>query len=233
MRLKIGILTQNLRTYSQCILCNQPHRHKMAVCLHCIELMPLLGPCCRHCAYPLPDTHLLLCGRCIKKAPYFDQTHINYAFEEPLRSLLHQFKYHSGLYLGSFLSHLITRSLPDAFTMPQCLIPVPMHPQRIKRRGFNQAAVLTQSLAKTLKLPYDFIHCQKIRNTEPQAFLDRKQRQKNLHQAFSSSKLPYHHVAIIDDLLTTGSTANELARTLKNTGVQRVDVWCCARTIDK
>lgn len=106
-----------------------------------------------------------------------------------------------------------------------------MHPQRIKQRGYNQAAILAKALAKKLKLPCDLLHCQKIINTPPQASLDREQRHKNLHQAFRVRTLPYQHVALIDDLLTTGSTANELALTLKKAGIQRVDVWCCARTI--
>ncbi|WP_439405883.1 ComF family protein [Legionella bozemanae] len=233
MRQKIWSLTQSLRLYSICVLCNQFHHSKMAICTPCIEFMTRLGPACRYCAYPLPDTYLLVCGRCIKKTPYFDRTLINYVFEEPLRNLLHQFKYHNGLYLGSFLSELMSHSLPKNENMPQCLIPVPMHPQRIKLRGFNQAAVLVRLLAKKLQLPYDLTSCQKILNTEPQASLDGEQRQKNLRHAFKVKKIPWHHVAIVDDLLTTGSTANELARALKKSGVKKVDVWCCARAVSK
>ncbi|OEH47365.1 hypothetical protein lpari_01681 [Legionella parisiensis] len=218
MRQKIWSLTQSLRLYSICILCNQFHNGKMAVCTPCIEFMTRLGPACRYCACPLPDTYLSVCGRCIKKIPYFDRAYMTYAFEEPLRNLLHQFKYHNGLYLGSFLSELIYLSLPKNEKMPQCLIPVPMHPQRIKSRGFNQAAVLVRLLAKKLQLPYDLTSCQKIINTEPQASLDSEQRKKNLRCAFKVKKIPWHHVAIVDDLLTTGSTANELAFTLKNRG---------------
>jgi ComF family protein len=203
----------------------------MAVCTACIELMNRLGPSCRHCAYPLTDTYLLVCGRCLKKTPYFDRAFINYIFEEPLRSLLHQFKYHNGLYLGSFLCHLIYHSLPPQTALPQCLIPVPMHPQRIKSRGFNQAAVLVRLLAKKLDLAYDLTACQKIINTKPQADLDGEERKKNLKNVFKCTKLPWQHVAIVDDLLTTGSTANELAFTLKKVGVKQVDVWSCARTV--
>lgn len=203
----------------------------MAICSHCIELMPLLGPACSHCANPLPDTAYLVCGSCIKKKPYFDYTLINYSFAEPLRSLLHQFKYHNGLYLSTFLSHLILNSVKYHTPKPQCLIPVPMHSQRIKQRGFNQAAILTKIIAKKLQIPFNLYSCQKIINTVPQASLDGEQRQKNLYQAFKTTKIPYYHVAIIDDLLTTGCTANELAYTLKKSGVKQVDVWCCARTI--
>ncbi|MGL5742893.1 MAG: ComF family protein [Legionella sp.] len=117
--------------------------------------------------------------------------------------------------------------------VPQCLIPVPMHPQRIRHRGFNQAAILAKLLAKKLKCAYDLTCCHKIHNTEPQANLDGEQRQKNLRRAFQSKPIPYDHVAIIDALLTTGSTANELAFSFKETGIKQVDVWCCARTVGK
>ncbi|EHL31178.1 ComF family protein [Legionella drancourtii] len=233
MRQKLLIVTQSLRLPSICTLCNQFHKGILAVCEPCIALLPQLGPACQYCAYPLPDMAYLICGRCIKKPPHFDRTFIAYKFEEPLRTLLHRFKYHNGLYLTSFLSHLIMSSAQRQLNKPQCLIPVPMHPQRIKQRGFNQAAVLAQALAQKLQIPYDVNCCQKMINTVPQASLDGEQRQTNLRHAFSAQKRPYQHVALIDDLLTTGATTNELALTLKKTGVQQVDVWCCARTVAK
>lgn len=106
-----------------------------------------------------------------------------------------------------------------------------MHPKRLKKRGFNQAAVLTRLLAKSLNLSYDLAACKKIKNTQPQAHLDGDERQKNLHHAFHAPTLPYKHVVLIDDLMTTGNTANELARVLKQSGVLQVDVWCCARAV--
>lgn len=233
MRQKIWSVTQIMRLPSICSLCNQFHDSSMAVCTHCIEFMTPLGPSCQRCAHPLADAHYLLCGRCIKKAPYFDRALINYPFEEPLRSLLHQFKYHNGLYLGSFLCHLILKSVQDHQPMPQCLIPVPMHPQRVRLRGYNQAVILAKALAKKLQIPCDIKSCDKVIKTAAQASLDGEQRQKNLRHAFKSRPLPFEHVAIIDDLLTSGRTANELARTLKKSGVRRVDVWCCARTVYK
>lgn len=108
-----------------------------------------------------------------------------------------------------------------------------MHPTRLKQRGFNQAAILAKLLARKLNLPYDVTSCQKIINTAPQASLDGKRRQTNIRKTFQCMPLPYEHVIIIDDLLTTGCTANELALTIKKTGVKKVDVWCCARTIAK
>lgn len=205
----------------------------MAVCSDCIELITPLGPSCRYCACPLYDASYLVCGQCIKRPPQYDKAIVTYRFEEPLRSLLHHFKYHDGLYLSSFLSQLMLNAWQEHYPQPQCLIPVPMHPEKLKLRGFNQAAVLTKRLARHLNIPYDLTSCQKIINTNPQASLDSGQRQKNLRGAFQIKPLPYQHITLIDDLLTTGSTANELARTLKRSGIKRVDIWCCARTVNR
>ncbi len=233
MRQKLLSITQTLRLPSICTLCNQFHKNSLAVCTACVEYIQPLGFACRCCAYPLPDEGYMVCGQCIKKPPAFDNALVHYIFEEPLRSLLHQFKYHNGLYLTSFLGQLMLQAVQKQDVTAQCLIPVPMHPRRLKQRGFNQAVVLAKFLAKKLNLTYDLSSCQKIINTAPQVSLDSEQRKKNLRNAFRVTPLPYQHVVLIDDLLTTGSTANELARAIKKTGVKRVDVWCCARTINK
>ncbi|HFC9151421.1 TPA: ComF family protein [Legionella pneumophila] len=226
-------ITQNLRLPSICTLCNQLHKSQLAICSYCMEYMKQLGPSCQYCAYPLSDDTYLVCGHCIKKRPLFDKAYIAYRFEEPLRSLIHQFKYHNGLYLASFLKQLLLNALPQNAFKPDCLIPVPMHPKRLKRRGFNQSVILTKLLARQLNIPYDLYHCRKVINTASQANLDGEQRRKNLHHAFYVSPVTYEHVMIVDDLLTTGSTANEMAYTLKNAGVKRVDICCCARAVTK
>ncbi|MGX8786064.1 ComF family protein [Legionella pneumophila] len=226
-------ITQNLRLPSICTLCNQLHKSQLAICSYCMEYMKQLGPSCQYCAYPLSDDTYLVCGHCIKKRPLFDKAYIAYRFEEPLRSLIHQFKYHNGLYLASFLKQLLLNALPQSAFKPDCLIPVPMHPKRLKRRGFNQSVILTKLLARQLNIPYDLYHCRKVINTASQANLDGEQRRKNLHHAFYVSPVTYEHVMIVDDLLTTGSTANEMAYTLKKAGVKRVDICCCARAVTK
>ena len=233
MHQKLFSITQSLRFPSICTLCNQFHKNRLAVCDFCISLLEPLGTACQHCAHPLPDDLYLVCGQCIKNPPHFDRTISAYKFVDPIRGLLHQFKYHNGLFLGAFFSELILNAYYKSPIRPQCLIPVPMHPKRLRLRGFNQAAILTQLIARTLKLPYDLTSCQKKVNTTPQASLDGEQRQKNLRKTFYIKPLPYDHVAVIDDLLTTGSTANELAVTLKNSGIKRVDIWCCARATGK
>lgn len=233
MRQKLRSITQSLRLPALCVLCHQFHHNRLAVCTECIALLTPLGFCCQQCASPLFDNGYPLCGQCIKTPPYFDSALVHYRFEEPLRSLLHQFKYNNSLYLTSFLGELIIQAQSTDGVTPQCLIPVPMHHRRLKTRGFNQAAVLARFLAKKLAIPCDSSSCVKTVNTSPQAELGGELRRKNLRNAFACDTLNYKHVALVDDLLTTGSTANELARTLKKAGVERVDIWCCARTISK
>ena len=233
MRHKLPSITHRLRLPSICILCNQFHRSKLPVCEPCISLLPKLGPSCKYCAFPLPDSSYLICGHCIKKPPFIDATTIAYSFEEPLRSLLHRFKYENGLYLSSFLAQLIINAWNIHPSHPQCLIPVPMHPKKLKKRGFNQTVLLTCYLSKQLGIPYDLSSCEKKINTLAQADLSGKKRIQNIKEAFQVQPQSYSHVALIDDLLTTGSTVNELARMLKNSGVKQVDVWCCARAIKK
>jgi ComF family protein len=107
---------------------------------------------------------------------------------------------------------------------------VPLHPNRYRQRGFNQSIEIARHVAKQLKIPLDLNSCVRIRDTDHQTGLSAKQRQSNLKQAFAVTKpLVYQHVTIIDDVITTGSTAAALATTLKNQGVNRVDVWACAR----
>ena len=225
-----NINTQRLRVPSVCILCNQYHREQHTICAACITLFTPLGPACRHCAMPLPDDDDAICGACCLKKPDVDRVITAYRFEEPLRTLLHAFKYRDGLYLTSLLTTLMLHAAIDTSTI-QCLIPIPMHPKRLRERGFNQAAILAMRLSRILKLPYDVNQCKKIINTTPQAGLSAVMRKKNLKNAFQSHTLPYQHVTLIDDLLTTGNTANEVARTLKRQGVKEVDVWCCARAV--
>ena len=232
MRHIVTSISQRLRLPSVCVVCNQYHQGRVAVCAACHELLTPLGPVCYHCAQPLPDSDFLVCGHCCIKKPSFDRVIAATRFEEPIRSLLHEFKYHEGLYLCSFFATLIVAAMPQDALKTECLIPVPMHPNRLRLRGFNHAAELVKQLGATLNLPYELSVCKKTINTPPQACLDAKQRQQNLRHVFYVKPLPFQHITLVDDLMTTGSTANEIAKTFKKQGVNRVDVWCCSRALD-
>ncbi|WP_242601999.1 ComF family protein [Legionella yabuuchiae] len=230
MELKKWSITQPIALPSICALCEHYH-HKGPVCNECQRWLLTLGSSCQICALPLLEDTFSFCGRCIKQKPAFDNVSASYRYEEPLRILLHQFKYNEALYLNAFLADLMLQSPPINIKASECLIPVPMHPEKLRTRGFNQAAELTKYIAKTLNKPYDLRLCSKIVNTLSQAGLNQRDRQKNIKSSFYVRPNRYKHVTIIDDLLTTGWTAHELASQLKATGILTVDVWCCARAV--
>ncbi|MDP1602342.1 MAG: ComF family protein [Legionella sp.] len=229
MRQKIASITQGLRIPAVCALCHHYHNSIFAVCEQCTNLLTRIGPGCSTCRLPLVDNLFMQCGYCIKNKPAFDNVLSSYCYEEPLKTLLHDFKYQEALYLLTFMTRLMLDARPPSY-QTDCLVPVPMHPLRLRERGFNQSAELTKFLAKRLKIPFDLNLCEKKTNTVAQVNLNGKHRRLNLVNAFTAKPTAYQHITLIDDLLTTGSTANELARTLKQQGVARVDVWCLART---
>lgn len=230
VRQKINSIAQHFRLPVVCVLCQQYHRGDYPVCRACESLLTPIQHPCIYCSIPLIDAAFPTCGACIKKRPFFDKVFSAYLFEGPLRNLLHQFKYQQALYLRPFLVKLMMDALACPGYQPDCLIPVPLHSKRLKERGFNQAAELTKGLAGMLRRPYELTLCKKIINTLPQVGLSSKERRSNLRRSFVVQPSRHRHIALIDDLLTTGSTANEIAKRLKQQGVERVDIWCCART---
>lgn len=212
-----------------CLFCATYHKGEFALCEVCKQLLRPLASACAICKFPLPDNKFHLCGSCTLKKPHFDRVFTAYSFEEPMRLLIHHFKYHEALYLTKFLTQLIMDGLKEERYQADCIIPVPLHKERLKLRGFNQAAELAKQLSSVLRIKYEARLCQKIVNTSTQAMLNRSERQANLKGAFQIKPSNYQKIALVDDLLTTGATANELAFLLKKSGVKTVDILCCAR----
>lgn len=229
LRKKLASITQRLKPPIICTLCNQYHKATTALCPTCLSHIKPIGIACAICANPLLDGLPGLCGLCIQKKPWFDKVFVPCSFEDPLRSLLHQFKYHQHLHLTKLFVHFMLQAFPKEIK-PDYLVPMPLHPKRLTTRGYNQAALLAKMLAKKTNIPCQFNLCEKIINTPPQVELPRKERLKNLRKAFIVHPLQAKHIVIVDDLLTTGSTANALARQFKQQGIETVSVWCCART---
>lgn len=230
---RLKSISQKIQFPAICNLCSQYHNNLSAICEFCSELLISIGSQCEICALPIPQSSTMTCGKCLKKKPWFDKVFVNYIFEEPLRTILHDFKYKEGLYLTSFLTDLMFQNFDDDLSKTECLIPVPLHLNKLKARGFNQSALLAKKLAKQLNLPVGLDYCQKTLNTLAQAGLKWDQRSKNLKNAFRLKKtIPYKNITLIDDLITTGSTANELAKVLKNHGIEKVYLWCVARTVE-
>ena len=212
-----------------CYMCNHLHVGQQCICQDCYELFVPIGPACQRCARPLSDSGLV-CGYCLSVPQALDNVYTAFRFEGPLRQLLHDFKYNEKLNLTKLLVTMMHHALDSTYTT-ECIIPIPMHRKRLRQRGYNQAAILAKEISKRLNIPYNTNCCKKIIHTAAQAGLKKTQRELNLKHAFACKPLHYKHVTLIDDLITTGSTANAVARELKNSGVDRVDLLCVARAL--
>lgn len=170
-----------------------------------------------------------------KNQPYYTTSLIPHLYASPLKELIGQLKFHGNLSYSPLLAQSFVRSLSKRkHDLPECIIPVPLHKQRLQQRGFNQALELARIIAKQLQIPLDYTLCQRNKVTPFQSGLSAEQRKQNLRNAFNLSKAHhYKHVAIFDDVVTTGTTVNELAKQLKQSGVEIIEVWAIARTANK
>lgn len=217
-----------------CLLCGAPGDRELDLCTGCQNDLPRnLNPC-RRCALPLPAAAPAgsLCGECGKKAPPFERCLAPFLYQHPIAELVSGLKFHQKLPYSRLMAELLLAHVEqEVAEPPELLIPVPLHPSRLKERGYNQALELARPLSRRLGIPLDFRRCQRVRPTPPQSSLHQKERHKNVRGAFEiQGEITGRHVALIDDVATTGSTVRELARLLRRHGVQRVDVWVLART---
>lgn len=216
----------------RCLLCNRPGFDNMDLCISCYRSLPWNKTACISCALPLPDdiTGPVKCGHCLQKAPLYEAAFSLFRYEHTVVKLIQGFKFNEKLSHGRLLSQLLVAAFSLPEPVPQCLIPIPLHNKRIRQRGFNQSIELARPLAKKLGVPLVLDVVKRIRATEQQTGLDAVARRKNIRGAFEVVQtLEWDHVAIVDDVVTTGSTVNELARILKKAGVKRVDVISVAR----
>jgi ComF family protein len=225
-----------LKNKQACLLCDEPADGALPICTNCEADLPWLGGHCQVCALPLPCDGLA-CGACLKKPPSFTKVEAPWRYAFPIDSLItrfkHQAKWPLGRLLGELLSHHLQHAFDHGLRRPDLLLPVPLANKRQRQRGFNQAALLSQWLSPLLQVPQQTLWLQRIIDTPAQQQLDAATRKRNLRKAFAmapDSQVNGLHVALIDDVLTTGATAESLARLLKSAGAASVDVYCLART---
>lgn len=213
-----------------CRLCGGPGLEDMDLCAECLADFPFNTCCCARCGLPLA-VPLAACGRCQRKPPAWQRAWAPFRYEWPLAALETRFKFGADLTAGQLLATAWAR-LPMPLEPPAALIPVPLHRSRLRRRGYNQALELAKVLARHHHLPLLARALQRQRATEPQTALDARGRQRNLRGAFAPGHLrgPWpEHVALVDDVMTTGATLEACCRVLRGLGVPRVDVWVLAR----
>jgi ComF family protein len=214
---------------SHCLLCGAAGQGALSLCPACASEMPHNDVCCTRCALPLAAS-TPLCGRCVKRLPPWDAAWVPFRYEWPLAPLESRFKFGGDLAAGRTLALLWTASAPPA-ELPQAVVPVPLHRARLRRRGYNQALELAKPLARRLGLPLLRNALTRARATGAQTELTAVQRRRNVRGAFAAQfrgAVP-RHVAVLDDVFTTGATLGECVRVLKRAGVARVDVWALAR----
>lgn len=219
---------------SDCLLCGGSADAPADFCDACRADLPWLPPGCQRCAIPLPDSDTSsLCGQCLTQPPSFTRTEACWLYQPPLANLIARYKYQRHLSYGRSLATLMANQLISAYReapLPDLITAVPLHRWRRWRRGFNQSETIARQLAGELLLPYRNL-LTRHRATTAQQSLDARQRQRNLRQAFHCGEnLKGACIALVDDVMTTGATAEELSRTLLKAGAGEVHIWCLART---
>jgi ComF family protein len=196
------------------------------LCAACDADLPRLAPPrCPRCALGSPRGEP--CGRCLAEAPRYDATVAALAYEFPADALVHALKFRGELALAGVLGNLLL-SLISPHEV-DCVIPVPLSAARLRQRGYNQAAEIARSLSPNRM---ELNLCVRERDTPPQMELPFGARQRNVRGAFRCTRaLDGESVAVVDDVMTTGATLDEIARTLKAAGARRVVNWVVARTL--
>lgn len=215
------------RTPGGCLLCGAETRGS-GLCPPCrAELPRPAGPACALCAEPLDVAGV--CGRCLRRPPAFDGTVAATLYRFPADALVQRLKYGGELACADALGELLAAAAALR-PPPDLLVPMPLHPSRLRERGFNQALELARPVARRLGVPIAADACRRLRATPAQAGLDLAARRRNVRDAFAcASALAGLRVAVVDDVLTSGATLDALARALKRAGAVQVSAWVAAR----
>ena len=232
--------------HRNCVLCGQGFKTHVSslFCPGCNQDLPKISPACHQCGIGLPTAVIVdldqasrsidvigpRCGPCLTEPPAYDRVISTFAYAEPVKQLVAHFKYQRQLAVGAMFAEILCANILSSARQIEAILPVPLHPSRLRQRGFNQALELARPLARALKRPLLRSSIRRQKNTLEQSSLSSTQRRTNLSKAFAlEQEIPYRTIAIVDDVMTTGSTVAELSSLLKQNGVEYVEVWCVAR----
>lgn len=207
--------------------------------VHRGTLRRIAGPVCSRCGLPQiqSDSPLAACASCQLDPPHYDAHRSLFLFDAVMKDLIHQLKYHAAFWVR----HVFTPAIadfaschPDAAGKDALLVPMPLHAQRLRERGFNQSALLTRFWQRVLHHPVAHDALRRVKQTPSQTGLSREERQKNLADAFyvpHPSRLADRHIILIDDVHTTGASLSAAAQALKQAGALRVDALTVAAVV--
>lgn len=220
----------------ECPLCGAGTQNSNGLCSACDAALPRPLRPCRRCAVEIPADGPWrdYCENCLLTPPGFDRCLCAFRYEFPVRELIASFKFQADFATGRTLAALLATRLEGAWSdaqQPPVLIPVPLHRSRLRERGFNQSALLAGALAEHCNLKVARQHCRRTRATHSQRGLRATERSSNLQRAFALSDptLIFPHIVIVDDVVTTTATVEEVARLYRRAGTRRIDVACLAR----
>jgi ComF family protein len=237
LRARLGFWLRNDASHllwpARCLVCAEAGEEARDLCPACSRVLPWNRSACRRCALPLPPSAPdadPVCGECLRRPPPLQSVHAACRYDFPVDRLLPRFKFHHDLAAGRLLAQLMAEAFAP-LEPPQALIALPLHRSRLRTRGYDQALELARPLARALQLPLLEGPLQRTRATSAQSELSAAARRRNVRNAFAVSThvaLP-SHVALVDDVMTTGATLHAAAIALHRAGVERVDAWICAR----
>lgn len=218
-----------------CVLCGSAGFDQMDICASCYHRLPWIESACRQCALPLATgiEPALLCGQCLQKPPAFDRSLSLFSYQDDATRLIHQLKFEDKLANARLLGRMLAAAvIADATELPDCIVPVPLHRKRMRQRGYNQSLELARVVGQVCGIPVSRQAVVRVRDTQSQTALNKTQRRQNIRAAFELREtLDAERIAIIDDVVTTTSTVNEMARLLKTAGVRVVHIWSIARAV--
>lgn len=227
--MNIGAKFMRILPAQPCLLCGGDS-HAGLCCAACdAELPRLIATHCPICA--LPTLAGEICGQCLKQPPPFDHTVAAFSYDFPLDKMVQALKFRERLVLVNYLADAVAQQV---HTRVDSLVALPLHPTRLRERGFNQSLLLARRIGHRLSIPLLADACERVRNTPPQSSLPWKERDKNMRLAFTckpTADVRGKHIAIVDDVMTTGASVGELARALKQAGASEVSAWVVARTL--
>jgi ComF family protein len=221
------------RLPSLCAVCRGWGAHR--VCGDCVQRFALVVPRCLRCGLQVP-AGVVACGACLIEPPPFTRTVAAVDYGHPWDALITQLKFHAALDLVQALAdRMLDAVQANALPAPDLLVPMPLSDARLRERGYNQAWELTKRLDGRLRCGTDAHLFLRVKNTPHQLAFPPNERADNVHAAFAveprrTSEIRGRRIALIDDVMTTGATAAEAARTLLRAGATEVQVWVVART---
>jgi ComF family protein len=219
-----------------CVSCGfNSYNLKLDLCADCKQHLPWIDTRCYQCGAQITKpSESIVCEKCQSSPPPFNRLCALFKYKPPVIRLIGSLKFGRQLYPAQVFGHLLTEAIMQRWyvqqPLPQLIIPVPLHEKRHRQRGYNQATEISLPIAKTLHIPLGLDVCERVRYTKAQAKLNRAYRTRNLTAAFKakiSSK--YKSVALVDDVVTTGSTVRAVSMALIAAGVENIEVWCVCR----